>query len=161
MDRLSGTATAKRVMRASARSKNFWGIKRFVRDTEPMTRFVKRTLALTAFLAVLADGHANAEQVLLSCWGTVELIQQGKQANSVNERSSLAVAVDLSRKLITINDVQWPLSGDASRETLVAMDPDKGSVSLNRITGAINVHFIEAPGLKLFYGECKPAQKLF
>jgi hypothetical protein len=43
--------------------------------------------------------------------------------------------------------------------------PDRGREprgrSLNRITGAINVHFIEYTGLRKFYGVCKPAQKLF
>jgi hypothetical protein len=124
-----------------------------------MSRFGTPTLA--ALLAVLAISNAEAEQVLLSCWGTVELIQQGKQVNPIDEKSSIVVAVDIGRKIITIHDVQWPISGDASRETIVSMDPDKGSISLNRITGAINAHFIERTGLKKFYGECKPAQKLF
>jgi hypothetical protein len=60
-----------------------------------------------------------------------------------------------------INGVSWPIAGDASRETIVSMDPDKGSVTLNRITGAVSAHFIEYNGLKKFYGVCKPAQKLF
>jgi hypothetical protein len=60
-----------------------------------------------------------------------------------------------------INGVSWRIAGDASRETIVSMDPDKGSVTLNRITGVVNAHFIEYSGLKKFYGVCKPAQKLF
>jgi hypothetical protein len=119
------------------------------------------TLTLAALPTVLAISNAEAEQFLLSCWGTVELIQQGKQVNPIDEKSSIVVAVDIGSKIITINDVQWPISGDASRETIVSMDPDKGSLSLNRITGAISAHFIEPTGLKKFYGECKPAQKLF
>jgi hypothetical protein len=78
-----------------------------------MTRSVG-TLTLAALLAVLANSNAEAEQVLLSCWGTVELIQQGKQVNPIDEKSSIVVAVDIGRKIITINDVQWPISGDAS-----------------------------------------------
>jgi hypothetical protein len=76
-----------------------------------------------------------------------------------NERSSISVAVDVVKKTITINGISWSIP-DVSHETIVSMD-DKGSVSLNRITGAVNVHFIELNGLKKFYGECKVAQKLF
>jgi hypothetical protein len=119
------------------------------------------TPALAALFATLLCGDANAEQVLLSCWGTVELIQQGKQVNPVDEKFSIAVAVDIARRIVTINDDQWPISGDVSRETIVSIGPDKGSLTLNRITGAINVHFVEVDGLKKFYGKCKPAQKLF
>jgi hypothetical protein len=111
--------------------------------------------------ALINSNGARAAEILLSCWGTVELIQQGKQVNVPDERSSVAVAVDVTKKTLTINDITWQIAGDASRETIVGMDPDKGSVSLNRITGAVNVHFIELNGLKNFYGECKPAQKLF
>jgi hypothetical protein len=122
---------------------------------------MERTLtpSVLAF-ALIASGNAKAEEVLLSCWGTVELIQQGRQVNPVDEKSSIAVAVDTTGKTIMINGVSWPIAGDASRETIVSMDPDKGSITLNRITGAINAHFIEYNGLKKFYGECKPAQKL-
>ena len=126
------------------------------------TNKMERALAVSAFtLALIASGNAKAEEVLLSCWGTVELIQQSKQVNPVDERSSLGVAVDIAKKTVTINGVSWPMAGDASRETIVSMDPDKGSITLNRITGAISAHFIEYNGLKKFYGECKPAQKLF
>jgi hypothetical protein len=88
-------------------------------------------------------------------------MQQGRQVNVPDERSSIVVAVDVAKKTLTANGVTWTLTGDASRETIVGMDPDKGSVSLNRITGAVNVHFIELNGLKKFHGECKLAQKLF
>ena len=121
-----------------------------------------RALAILALaLGLVTSGNAKAENVLLSCWGTVELIQQGRQVNPADEKSSIAVAVDTTGKTIAINGVSWPIAGDASRETIVAMDQDKGSFTLNRITGAVSVHFIEYNGLKKFYGECKPAQKLF
>jgi hypothetical protein len=120
-----------------------------------------RMLVASALGLVTSSGSAKAEEVLLSCWGTVELIQQGRQVNPVDEKSSIAVAVDTTGKPIMINGVSWPIAGDASRETIVSMDPDKGSVTLNRITGAVSAHFIEYNGLKKFYGECKPAQKLF
>jgi hypothetical protein len=123
---------------------------------------MEKALTILAFaFSLIAFGEAKAEELLLSCWGTVELIQQSKQVNPVDERSSLAVAVDIAKKTVTMNGVSWPITGDASRETIVSMDPDKGSVTLNRITGAINAHFIEYNGLKKFYGECRPAQKLF
>jgi hypothetical protein len=111
--------------------------------------------------ALLASGNAKAEEIVLSCWGTVELIQQSKQVNPVGERSSLGVVVDIAKRTVTIKGVSWAMAGDASHETIVSMDPDKGSITLNRITGAISAHFIEYDGLKTFYGECKPAQKLF
>jgi hypothetical protein len=115
--------------------------------------------ALVATLFVV--NSARADEVMLSCWGTVELIQQGKQVNPPDERSSLAVSVDVGKKTITINGVKWLIAGDGSGDVIVSMDPDKGSISLNRITGAANVHFIELSGLKKFYGECKPAKRLF
>jgi hypothetical protein len=118
-------------------------------------------LAPIAFALALVSHGANAEELLFSCWGTVALIQQSKQVNPVDERSSLAVTVDITKKTVTINGVSWPMAGDASHETIVSMDPDKGSVTLNRITGAVSVHFIEYDGLKIFRGECKRAQKLF
>jgi hypothetical protein len=117
--------------------------------------------AVALAFGMVAASAAHAEEVLLSCWGTVEVIQQGKQVNPVDEKYSIAVAVDIAKKTITIDGVRWPITGDASRETIVAMAPDKGSATLNRITGAVNVHFIEQTALKKFYGECKPAQKLF
>jgi hypothetical protein len=120
-----------------------------------MTRVAILALALT----ITGPRSAKADEVLLSCWGTVELMQQGKQVNVPDERSSLAVAVDVAKKTVTINGIKWAIA-DVSRETIVSMD-DKGSVSLNRITGAVNVHFIELNGLKKFYGECKPVQRLF
>ena len=119
------------------------------------------SLAVYGIIALAAPSEASAEEILLSCWGTVELIQQGKQVNPPDERSSIAVAVDIANKAITINGVRWLIAGDGSGDVIVSMDPDKGSASLNRITGAVNVHFIEATGLKKFYGECKPARKLF
>ena len=118
-------------------------------------------LVLAFAIVPVASASAKADEVLLSCWGTVELIQQGKQVNPVDERASITVAVDVPNRTLTINGVKWTIGGSASDETVVGMDPDKGSVTLNRITGAVSVHFIEYSGLKKFYGECKPAQKLF
>lgn len=120
-----------------------------------------KAIAIVFCLIAASSSNARADEVLLSCWGTVELIQHGKQVNPVGERSSIAIAVDVTKKMMMIRDIKWPIAGDASGEVIVSMDQDKGSVSLNRITGAVNVHFIELTGLKKFYGECKPAQKLF
>ncbi|MET4086674.1 hypothetical protein [Bradyrhizobium sp. S3.5.5] len=116
---------------------------------------------ITGLTCCGAASNANADQALLSCSGTVELIQQGRQVNPTDERSSIAIAVDTSRRIITIDKVQWPVFGDASGDTVVAMDPNLGSLTLNRITGSISVHFIQYDGLKKFYGECKPAKRLF
>ena len=120
-----------------------------------------KAIALGCCLIAISVSTARAGEILLSCWGTVELMQARKQVNPPDERSSVSAVVDLAKKSIAINGISWTINGDASHETIVGMDIDKGSVSLNRITGAINVHFIELNGLKKFYGECKPAQKLF
>lgn len=112
-------------------------------------------------MLITAPSETKAAEVLLSCWGTVELMQAGKRVNPPNERYSVSVVVDVAKKTIAVNGVGWSIAGDASRETIVGMDSDKGSATLNRITGAVIVNFIEIDGLKKFYGECKPAQKLF
>ena len=101
--------------------------------------------ALALAFGMVAASAAHAEEVLLSCWGTIEVIQQGKQVNPVDEKYSISVAI--AKKTITIDGVTWPIRGDTSRETIVAMVPDKGSATLNRITGAANVHFLEQTAL--------------
>jgi hypothetical protein len=103
--------------------------------------------AVALAFGMVAASAAHAEEVLLSCWGTIEVIQQGKQVNPVDEKYSISVAVDIAKKTITIDGVTWPMRGDTSRETIVAMVSDKGSATLNRITGAANVHFIEQTAL--------------
>jgi len=122
---------------------------------------MKTLTSVALAVALVASDGACAEEVSLSCWGTVALIQQGRQVNPVDEQSSLAVTVDVTKKTITINGVMWLIAGDASGDTIVSMDENKGSATLNRVTGAVSVHFIEYSGLKTFYGQCKPAQKLF
>ena len=120
-----------------------------------------RPAILAVALALAAPNGARAEEVLLSCRGTSELIQQGKPDNPPDERSSIAIAVDIAKKTITINGVKWPITGDRSDEVIVSISPEKGTVMLNRITGSVNVHSIEPTGLKKFYGECKSGRKLF
>src|SRR5712671_5120745 len=106
-----------------------------------MLRGTRSLKSVALALGLIASGDARAEDVQLSCWGPVELIQQGRQVNPLDEKSSIALAVDIAKKTITINGVTWPIAGDASGETIVSMAEDKGSVSLNRITGAVNAHF--------------------
>jgi hypothetical protein len=101
------------------------------------------------------------DAVLLSCWGTVELIEGGQQVNPRGEKTSVSIAVDVANKILTIDDVQWPISGDTSRSVIVSVDKNRGNATLNRITGAVDIHFIESDMLRIFIGECKPAQKLF
>lgn len=76
---------------------------------------------------MVAASAAHAEEVLLSCWGTIEVIQEGKQVNPVDKKYSISVAVDIAKKTITIDGVTWPIRGDTSLETIVAMVPDKGA----------------------------------
>jgi len=120
-----------------------------------------RPATLAVALALAAPNGARAEEVLLSCRGTSELIQQGKPDNPPDEKSSIVVAVDIARKTITINGVKWPITGDRSDDVIVSIDPGKGTIMLNRVTGTVNVRVIESTGLKKFYGECKSTRKLF
>jgi hypothetical protein len=89
------------------------------------------------------------------------LIQKGKPDNPPDEKSSMAVAVNIAKKTITIDGAKWLITGDRSDEVIVSIDPGKGTVMLNRITGTVNVHLIEPTGLKKFYGECRSTRKLF
>jgi hypothetical protein len=82
--------------------------------------------AVALAFGMVAASAAHAED-LLSCWGTIEVIQQGKQVNPVDKKYSISVAVDIAKKTITIDGVTWPIRGDTSLETIVAMVPDKGA----------------------------------
>jgi hypothetical protein len=64
--------------------------------------------AVALAFGMVAASAAHAEEVLLSCWGTIEVIQQGKQVNPVDEKYSISVAVDIAKKAITIDGVTWP-----------------------------------------------------
>ncbi|WP_156944641.1 hypothetical protein [Bradyrhizobium sp. Ec3.3] len=128
-------------------------------DASPTKRLA--LVVLVSIFALIASANAKADELLLSCWGTVEVIHQGKQVNRVGERSSIAVVVDIGQQTLMINDVKWTMSGDLSGVTVASTDSEKGGVTLNRITGALIAHFIERDGLKKFNGECKPAQRLF
>jgi hypothetical protein len=114
-------------------------------------------------LSAGVDGCTQANgDASLSCWGTVEVIEGGKQINEKNEQYSMSISVDLTKRLLTINDNdQWSIVGDVSRNTITANDESGGIGSLNRVTGAVNIHFIQDRGTKTFRGVCKPAQKLF
>jgi hypothetical protein len=118
------------------------------------------TLAVALILA--APNCARAEEVQLSCRGTSELIPTGKPDNPPDEKpSSIAIAVDLAKKTINVDGVKWLITGDRSNDVIVSMDPGKGTVMLNRITGTVNVRSIESTGTKKFYGDCKLTRKLF
>jgi hypothetical protein len=123
------------------------------------------TLTLAALLTTLANSNAEAEQVLLSCWGTVGRFQQGKQINPKDEKHSIVVAVDIARKIVTVDDVEWKIfDGGGSKEKLSAAEGHTGgTLVLNRITGAITVQqfLVEPTRIENFSGKCKPAQRLF
>ncbi len=122
-------------------------------------------MTLAAILAAAsvsaAPGGAKAEQVLLSCRGTSELIQQGKPDAPPDSNASMSVAVDIAKKTLTIDGVKWPITGDRSADVIASIDPARGTIMLNRVTGSVNVHSNEAAGLKKFYGDCKTGRKLF
>jgi mannose/fructose/N-acetylgalactosamine-specific phosphotransferase system component IIC len=122
---------------------------------------ISKALILAIAFGLIACGEVRPDAVLLSCWGTVELIEGGQQVNPRGEKTSVSIAVDVANKILTIDDVQWPISGDTSRSVIVSVDKNRGNATLNRITGAVDIHFIESDMLRIFIGECKPAQKLF
>jgi hypothetical protein len=89
------------------------------------------------------------------------LIQGGQQTNPKDEPKSLVVVLNLYRQTVKVDDgSEWPLSGDTSRDVLVAMSPNAGSVTLNRVTGAASIHRI-VDGLEIFTGTCVKAQRVF
>jgi len=116
-------------------------------------------VAISFLITLTTLGSARAETIL-SCWGTVALIRGGKQVNPKSETASVSLKVDLEGKSLVINDEAWPFSGDISRTIIVAMLENRGSATLNRVTGAASIHFME-DGLRIFRGVCKSAEKLF
>ena len=83
-------------------------------------------------VALTACGEARVEPVILSCWGTVALVQESKQVNPKDERFSLVITVDVAKKTLTVDDgAPWPLSDDTSRTTIVAMSLGKGHATRN------------------------------
>ena len=111
-------------------------------------------------LSLLVSAEARAESTLLSCSGTVRLLQGGKQVNEKGERYSVSVKIDVGNGSLTIDGETWPLVGDTSSDVIVSISENRGSATLNRITGAASIHRIQ-DGLQIFEGICKPAQKLF
>ena len=98
---------------------------------------------------------------VLACRGTAALIQGGQQTNPKEELTSLVVTINLYRRTMKVDDdLEWPLSGDTSGNVLVAVGPDAGSATLNRVTGTASIHRV-ARGLEMFTGTCVRAERLF
>ena len=88
-------------------------------------------------------------------------MQEGRQANPSDEKSSVSLRIDLERRSLKIDDREpWPIVSDLSDTIVVSMAEDKGSATLNRVTGAVSIHLMEF-GLRLFTGSCNRAEKLF
>ena len=120
---------------------------------------------LITVLVVLGVGASVAawwgSDTVLACRGTVALILGGQQTNPKDEPKSLVVVLNLYRQTVKVDDgSEWPLSGDTSRDVLVAMSPNAGSATLNRVTGAASIHRI-VDGLEIFTGTCVKAQRVF
>jgi hypothetical protein len=107
---------------------------------------------LAAVALVFGLTACGESDVALSCWGTVALIVGGQQVNPKNEEYAISIAVDITKKTMRIDDVEWPIFGDVSRTVIVALAPNRGTATLNRVTGAVSVHFIESDGLTLVSG---------
>jgi hypothetical protein len=94
---------------------------------------------------LIASGEARADAVILSCWGTSRLVPTvpvGKQAiEEKDESHSVSITVDIANKTLTINDDEpWPIKGDTSGTVILSIGEDKGSATLNRITGSVAFH---------------------
>ncbi len=121
-----------------------------------------RVLSL-AFALMGTCGYAHSEPIPLACSGKMTAA-----IRHITEDYTLAITVDLRAKTVTVDSFGTvPIVGDTDGDTVVFM-VDKKSTSqvstgtLNRITGGASVHIITlTDGLYLFYGTCKPAQKLF
>jgi hypothetical protein len=124
-----------------------------------------RWSVLITVLMVLGIGASVAawwqSDTVLACRGTVALIKGGQQTNPKDEPMSLVVTINLYRGMMKIDDGSaWPLSGDTSKDVLVAMSPVAGSATLNRVTGTASIRRI-VDGLEVFSGTCVRAQRLF
>jgi len=125
-----------------------------------ITRGLIRLWVFTTAIVCLV-ANVSAATSTFSCDGEVALLAGGKQVNPVGEKSSMSVKVDLSAKALTVDGVTFPTFGRTDSETIVAMEPNKGSVTFNRITGVLSAHLITYDGLRTFYGKCLPAKPLF
>jgi hypothetical protein len=115
---------------------------------------------LITVLVVLGAGAGVAaswqSDTVLLCQGIVTGGQQTK-----DEQMSLVVTINLCRSTMKIDEGSaWPLTGDTSRNVLVATAPD-GSATINRITGTASIRRI-INGLEVFDGICvRSQQRLF
>src|SRR5690349_16662288 len=110
-------------------------------------RRTPRRGVLITVLVVLGVGAGVAawwqSDTVLVCRGTVALIKGGQQTNPKDERMSLVVTVNLYRNTMKIDQGSaWPLSGDTSSNVLVAMAPDGGTATINRVTGTVSIRRI-------------------
>ena len=132
---------------------------------------MRPSFAMLVAVLALAFGlsacfEARTDAVILSCWGTSRLVPtvpEGKQAiEQKDDNYSVSIAVDTAKKPLRINDDQpWPIKGDASGTVVLYMGGEKGSATLNRVTGSVTFNAFGERGAQVFNGVCKPAQKLF
>ncbi len=126
-----------------------------------LTASASIVFALIIASSFVSSLKADSDGLLLSCAGTVVLMQEGRQANPSDEKSSVSLRIDLERRSLKIDDREpWPIVSDLSDTIVVSMAEDKGSATLNRVTGAVSIHLMEF-GLRLFTGSCNRAEKLF
>jgi hypothetical protein len=130
----------------------------------PGSVMLAAVLALAFGLSACFDARTDA--VILSCWGTSRLVPtvpEGKQPiEQKDDNYSVSIAVDIAKKNLKINDDQaWPIKGDALGTVVAYSGGEKGSATLNRVTGSVNFNAFSERGAQVFNGVCKPAQKLF
>jgi hypothetical protein len=121
--------------------------------------------------AILATGLmsitvcvASAEPVHLACVGEVRL--QNASGETV-DHDTLSVVIDQTAGTVTVGSrapVQIMSKPDADALVFQARPGSREGVStgtIDRFTGASSIHIIRSDGLYKFYGQCRPAQRLF
>jgi hypothetical protein len=123
------------------------------------------------FVVIAVCWAASASVFPAHSSGPMQLSCNGKMtaaSRRVTEDYTIAITVELGAGTVKVGSYGTvPIVGNADGDTLVFMK-NKDSLdevstgTLNRITGVTSVHIITlVDGLYLFYGTCKPAQRLF
>src|SRR5271170_2094200 len=108
--------------------------------------------ALGLAFGLVACGEARANPVILSCSGTVTLIQPGEWTKEKDEKF-ISITIDIAERTLTIDGQPWSIYGNtADLDRLLAFPSEVSamhgtdSARLNRITGTVEVNTLEDGG---------------
>jgi hypothetical protein len=117
---------------------------------------------MVAFATMVACNYARSQLVPLACAGKMTA-----RTRHVTKDYNIALTIDLNAKTATVGSYgKAPIVGGVEGDILVFMTEKRGTYGIsigiiNRITGVTRIHIITlTDGLYLFYGVCKPVQKL-